>query len=550
MLTTHKSSSCQFLARATTAFLSSFLHSAPPVPLRLALRQNPIPLIAIHEWRADGGVDRREAERGGRAMKQTAPQQPNRQAYTAFRSSPGVLFWPTVHVLCCLLSAAAGFRFSRLLFLLLFSPSPPSSSSLHHRHLLRQPPPAVLPSPPQPHIHLPPPPPAAAASNRVVVGRHGIRVRPWPHPNAAEVARAHEILARVQQEQRRRYGVKDPRPVLVVTPTYARTFQALHLTGLLHSLMLVPHPLTWLVVEAGGVSNETAALLARSRLPVVHLPFHEQMPVRWHDRHRLEARMRLHALRVIREKQLDGIIVFADESNVHRLELFDEVQKVEWIGALSVGILTHSQREGEKGQSPLPIQGPACNASGHLIGWHTFNNLPYAKKAAAFVGDGATVLPMKLEWAGFVMNSRLLWREAEEKPGWVRDLDEVGINGEEIESPLDLLTDASSVEPLGNCGKKVLLWWLRAEARFDSRFPARWVLDPPLEIIVPAKRTPWPEAPPDLPFQVIADDEDHVEVHPSKKTRSSRSKRSTRKKKKREAHVDAQVSDLFNRQEK
>lgn len=78
----------------------------------------------------------------------------------------------------------------------------------------------------------------------------------------------------------------------------------------------------------------------------------------------------------------------------------------------------------------------------------------------------------------------------------------------------------------------------------------RWVIDPPLEIIVPAKRTPWPEAPPDLPFQVIADDEDHVEVHPSKKTRSSRSKRISRKKKKRETHVDAQVSDLFNRQEK
>lgn len=183
---------------------------------------------------------------------------------------------------------------------------------------------------------------------------------------------------------------------------------------------------------------------------------------------------------------MDGIVLFADDSNVHTMELFDEIQKVEWMGAVSVGILAHSaapetssrkqQREGEKELSHLPIQGPACNSSGHLIGWHTFNTLPYAKKAAIFVGEGVTVLPSKLEWSGFVINSRLLWKEAEGKPNWVRDLDDVGINGEEIESPLDLLKDATSVEPLGNCGKKVLLWWLRAEARYDSKFPTRLVL--------------------------------------------------------------------------
>lgn len=183
---------------------------------------------------------------------------------------------------------------------------------------------------------------------------------------------------------------------------------------------------------------------------------------------------------------MDGIVLFADDSNVHTMELFDEIQKMEWMGAVSVGILAHStapempsrkqQREGEKENSYLPIQGPACNSSGHLIGWHTFNTLPCAKKAAIFVGEGVTVLPSKFEWSGFVINSRLLWKEAEGKPNWVRDLDDVGINGEEIESPLDLLKDATSVEPLGNCGKKVLLWWLRAEARYDSKFPTRLVL--------------------------------------------------------------------------
>jgi putative beta-1,4-xylosyltransferase IRX14 len=120
---------------------------------------------------------------------------------------------------------------------------------------------------------------------------------------------------------------------------------------------------------------------------------------------------------------------------------------------------------------PLPVHGPACNSSGHLIGWHTFNSLPFSGKTATVVGEAAPVLPRGLEWAGFVLNSRMLWKEADGKPDWVKDLDAVGENGEEIENPLTLLNDPSSVEPLGNCGKKVLLWWLRVEARADSKFP-------------------------------------------------------------------------------
>lgn len=31
---------------------------------------------------------------------------------------------------------------------------------------------------------------------------------------------------------------------------------------------------------------------------------------------------------VIRERKMDGVVVFTDDSNVHSMELFDEVQKV------------------------------------------------------------------------------------------------------------------------------------------------------------------------------------------------------------------------------
>jgi putative beta-1,4-xylosyltransferase IRX14 len=179
---------------------------------------------------------------------------------------------------------------------------------------------------------------------------------------------------------------------------------------------------------------------------------------------------------------MDGIVLFADDSNVHSLDLFDEIQKVKWMGSVSVGILAHSGgpnptllTEDEKLNPPIPVQGPACNSSGHLIGWHTFNSIPYSKKSATFVGESATVLPGKMEWSGFVLNARMIWKDAEEgRPEWVKDLDKIGENGEEIESPLALVNDASFVEHLGNCGKKVMLWWMRVEARADSKFPSGW----------------------------------------------------------------------------
>ncbi|KAG5535576.1 hypothetical protein RHGRI_023370 [Rhododendron griersonianum] len=437
------------------------------------------------------------------------------------------IFWLVLHCLCCLVSLLLGFRFSRVVFFLLFSPSStPPTALLHSTSTFR---PASLPVQSLNTT-------VATPSSRVVVGRHGILIRPWPHPDPVEVMKAHRIIDRVQREQRVQYGVKTPRPVIAVTPTYVRTFQTLHLTGVMHSLMNVPYDLTWIVVEAGGTTNETAWLVARSELRVVHVGFEEEMPVSWDDRHR-----------VVRELKLEGIVMFADDSNMHSMELFDEIQKVKWVGAVSVGILVHlgdPEEESSVAQkddvenSPLPVQGPACNSSDQLVGWHTFNSLPYEGKGAKYVGDVATVLPRKLEWAGFVLNSRLLWKENEvDKPEWVKDLDTVGGDAEDIETPLSLLKDPSVVEPLGSCGRKILLWWLRVEARADSKFPARWIIDTPMEVTVPSKRTPWPDAPPELPSNetTIATEENREK--PGTKTRPRKSKRSSRSKKKRESSV-------------
>ncbi|KAF8377586.1 hypothetical protein HHK36_030968 [Tetracentron sinense] len=468
--------------------------------------------------------------------------------------SPATLFWLLLHGLCCLISLVLGFRFSRIIFFLIFSTTTTKlytvaplfrTTTDAAESLTFQTPPA---SPPANRTIA-----ISRSSSHVVVGRHGIRIRSWPHPNPDEVMAAHRIIERVQREQQLQYGIKNPKTLIFVTPTYVRTFQTLHLTGLIHSLMLVPYDLIWIVVEAGGTSNETAALLAKSGLRTIHSGFDERMPISWEDRRRMEARMRIRGLRIVREQRLDGIVMFADDSNMHSVNLFDEIQSVKWIGAVSIGILTHSGNSDEssllsqkqKGEKNLPmiVQGPACNSSGHLVGWHTFNSPLDVEKNAPHTNDRETVLPRKLEWAGFVINSKLIWKEAEDKPEWVQDLDMLAGDGEEFKSPLSLLKDASFVEPLGNCGRNVMLWWLRAEARADSKFPPRWIIDPPLEIIVPAKRTTWPDAPPELPSNGNINDIQVYKVKRLTKTQVSRSRHGSRSKQKHEPRIaDTQVS--------
>ncbi|XP_023003000.1 probable beta-1,4-xylosyltransferase IRX14 [Cucurbita maxima] len=457
-------------------------------------------------------------------------------ADSPIKSSAGIL-WLILHGFCCLISLVLGFRFSRLVFFLFFSTSNPTSLyltpfrsatnlNIHSTSL------------PNPIVNKTTPATISTSSSRVVVGRHGIRIRPWPHPNPIEVMKAHQIIETVQREQRRQFGVKNPRKIIAITPTYVRTLQALHMTGVMHSLMLVPYPLVWIVVEAGGITNETASILAQPGLETIHVGFNQRMPNSWEGRHRIEAHMRLHALRIVSKMMLDGTVIFVDDSNLYSMEFFDEIQSVKWFGALSVGIIVQSDKQDELSEevekASIPAQGPACNSSNKLVGWHTFNALPYAGKSAKFIGDKISVLPRKLEWSGFVLNSKLLWKDAEDKPEWVNDFDTLDVGDEALESPLFLLKDALMVEPLGSCGRQVLVWWLRVEARFDSKFPHGWLIGPPLEITVPAKRTPWPDIPPELPTdeKAVIVKQEETSKHPAK-THSSRSRRSSRSKRKR-----------------
>lgn len=343
--------------------------------------------------------------------------------------------------------------------------------------------------------------PGTNKSAGVYVGRHPILVRPWPHPDLMEVAQAFNMLARVQLEQQRLYGIPTWKPIIAITPMYVRTFQSVHLTGLLHTLSLVRGPVTWIVIEAEGASAETAALLSQARVhKLVHLGASEHLPQSLQDRRILESHLRIEGLRYVREQNLEGVVVFADDSNVYSMQFFDAVQKVQWVGALPVGILGHAGFEEpalsrtEEFPKPfdLPVQAPICDTPGNIKGWHAFGSLSL---------DGELVKrdrneEMKLEWAGFVLNARAVWAAEPDRPKWIREWVEWAHPevGQHIELR-SIVRDETKVEALGRCGSEeaVLVWWTRMEARSDSKFPSRWALDSPLEIIVPAKRTPWPD---------------------------------------------------------
>lgn len=391
-------------------------------------------------------------------------------------------------------------------------------------------------------------PPSGRKSSSVHVGRHEILVRPWPHPDPVQTVVAHHLMDVVQREQRRVYGSKEKRQLIVITPTYVRTFQAVHLTCLMHTLRIVPTPLIWIVVEAGGASNETASLLSRSQLTFHHLGFEEAMPAAWQERQQLETRLRIVGLRFVREHKLDGIVLFADDSNTHSLEFFDEVQKVNWLGTFSIGVLSHNglpgsldaasevkddlhlagRKESALSIPALPLQGPSCQSTGNIIGWY----VPYEDEIGV---DSQELRPNRgLQWAGFALNSRWLWEDYE-KPTGIRSWNEIQGSRTTVLSPLDFVKNASLVEPLGNCGRDVSIWWLRVEARADSKFPSRWLIDPSLEIVVPSKHTPWPDPPaghpPPPPILLPSDlTNERAKHRPKQRAKGGRGKRAVKKK--------------------
>lgn len=423
----------------------------------------------------------------GAGSPDTAPAEPT----TKPSLRPGMLL---LHALFCVTSMAVGFQFSRLIVYLLFLPAPLTDPAAQLFSLVS--PPVMLAggnatatitttttttttvttttttvaTAEIAHVHHGP----------VFVGRHPIRVRPWPHPDPNELLKAHRILAAVQDAQRsskhRNANAPPPRTVIAVTPTTASALQVPSLTSLAHTLRLVDAQLVWIVVEPGHRTDAVAAVLSRSNLDFLHIASPSDSTT---------ARLRMHALRYalldptmgsrahshttthlmcrnqfgirreIRKKQMDGVVVFADENSILRTELFDEAQKVTSVGVVPVGILGE-----DDGTSESFLQSPECDAEGRLVGYRV------SEETVLPANRSDVLLSSRLEWAGFVVNARALW---EERPDWVRDLD--AVDDAHVSSPLALVTDAGRVEPLAKCAQTALAWSLRSDTLHEVKFP-------------------------------------------------------------------------------
>lgn len=322
-----------------------------------------------------------------------------------------------------------------------------SKIMLHHTK-------AHVPSFQSPHATMAPPT-ISSKSSRVPVGRHEILIRAWPHPNPLQTVVAHHLIRLLQEEQRHDLGLKERKQLLVISTTYVDMFQSARLTSLIHTLRLVPGPLIWIVVEAGNISNATAAVLASSGLSFRHFSLQEVTPESSH----LNARLRTEGLRFIHEHRLEGVVVFADDTTTYNLNFFDEVRKVDWLGAFSIGALTCSETQGHacidmqngleslvsegnnQSSSPMSLQSP-CDSSTPDVYWYPLMRNE-SNQGMPSMGS--------LDWSDFAFNARMLWQNPDVP--WIKSWNEVvGGNQTFLQSPLDLVSNITHMESLGKCG--------------------------------------------------------------------------------------------------
>lgn len=115
--------------------------------------------------------------------------------------------------------------------------------------------------------------------------------------------------------------------LIIVTPTEAHSFQAYYLNRLAHTLKLVPPPLLWIIVEMDSQSIETADILRRTGVMYRHLVCKKNSTeVKDNSAH-----LRNMALTHIETHHLDGIVYFADDSNIYSLDVFEQMRQISFL---------------------------------------------------------------------------------------------------------------------------------------------------------------------------------------------------------------------------
>lgn len=271
-------------------------------------------------------------------------------------------------------------------------------------------------------------------------------------------------LSAERERQHERFDFVPRKPLIVVTPTYERAFQAYFLNRLGQVLRLVPPPVVWVVVEMNAASMETAEVLRKTGVMYRHLVCNKNLT----DVKDRGVHQRNTALEHIERHRLDGIVYFADDDNVYSLELFDAMRDISRFGTWPVAMLAPSKNK-------AILEGPVCNAS-QVIGWHTNEK---SKRLRRF----------HVDMSGFAFNSTILWdpkRWRRPSSNLIRQLDTVKEGFQETTFIEQLVEDERQMEGLPPGCSKILNWHLHLDAD-NIVYPKGWVLQKNLDAVIPVK---------------------------------------------------------------
>lgn len=231
--------------------------------------------------------------------------------------------------------------------------------------------------------------------------------------------------------------------LIIVTPTYPRMFQTCYLNRLANTLKLVGPPLLWLVVEMNSQSSETSELLRKSGVMYRHLVCTSTNTSEIKDS---RVHQRNVALLHIETHQLDGIVYFADATNIYSAQLFNHMRQIKRFGTWPVAKLNKSARL-------ATFMGPICNGT-QVIGWHTNNIM---RRFHRFHSD----------LSGFAFNSTILWdpnRWHRQTLQPIRQHDTLN-DGFQVSTFIEqVVEDETQMEGISEDCSKVLVWHLPLES--------------------------------------------------------------------------------------
>ncbi|XP_077237033.1 nucleotide-diphospho-sugar transferases superfamily protein [Tasmannia lanceolata] len=226
--------------------------------------------------------------------------------------------------------------------------------------------------------------------------------------------------------------------IITTTTSSSNRFQGGFLRKLANTLKLIPQPLLWIVVQSHSDSSEIMDILRKTGIMYRHLVYKENFtyPEAETDHQRNMA------LNHIEHHRLDGIVHFADVSNVYDLQLFEDIREIEVFGTWPVALLSANRKR-------VVIEGPICSSS-QFLGWHLRNKINHTD----------TIFP--IHTSSFAFSSSVLWDP--ERWGRASSIQDTSQDSMKFVQQV-VFEDESKLKVFPRDCSKIMLWHLHIPAQ-------------------------------------------------------------------------------------